>query len=296
MRSRRALLYVPGSDRHKIEKAALLEVDCVALDLEDGVAENMKDEARAIIRAALKAVNFGRSERIVRVNSFSSGRTADDLEAVLESEPDGILLPKVDDAQQIEKIDHLLNQLEKRNNLAIGKTSLIVIVESALGMVNLESICRISEAVSRFQAIIFGAEDFTADICATRTPEAIELLYARSRLVMYCAAFGLQAIDLVTTNFKDTELLEKESLQGAQMGYSGKQVIHPAQVEPVQRIFTPSTAEIENALKIIEDARRFGQAGKGAFAIEGQMIDRPVIKRAENILARAGIKLESIKK
>lgn len=287
MHSRRALLYVPGSDLHKIEKAAALDVDCVVLDLEDGVTENRKDEARQIIASALKEVNFGVSERIIRVNSFATGRTEADLEAVLPSHPDAILLPKVQNPKQLQRMDDLLLSAEKSSGWPLESIALIIIVESARGMVALHSICQQSEQFARFQAIVFGAEDFTADMGATRTPEALELLYARSRLVMYCAAYGLQAIDLVTVNFKDPVILEKESTQGAQVGYSGKQVIHPAQIEPVQRIFTPSISEIAWATRVIESARQFGSEGKGAFVLDDQMVDAPVIKRAELILARA---------
>jgi len=283
MRSRKAFLYVPGSDMHKIEKAAGLGADCVVLDLEDGVAEASKDEARQTIAAALREIDFGTSERVVRVNGYPSGRTDDDLAAVLPAGPDAILLPKVDRAEQISRVDEVLRRAEKNE----GSTALLTIVESALGMVNLEAICRQSEMTPRLQCLVFGAEDFTADMGAARTAQALELLYARSRLVMYAAAFGLQAIDLVTVNYKDMEVLEREALQGAQLGYSGKQLIHPLQIEPVQRIFTPSEKEVAAAAHILEEAKRFAGMGKGAFTVDGQMVDRPVIKRAESILARA---------
>ena len=291
MRSRRDLLYVPGSDLHKIEKAAALDVDCITLDLEDGVAENRKTEARELIASALRELDFGRSEKIVRVNSFASGRAAEDLAAVLPAHPDAILLPKVDAPQYIQEADRLIASVEATQGWAVGSIALVVIVESARGIMNLEAICRQSESIPRFQGIVFGAEDFIADMGATRTPEALELLYARSRLVLHAVAFGLQAIDLVTVNFKDQEFLEKESRQGAQMGYSGKQIIHPVQVEPVQRVFSPSETEIERARKILEEARQHESEGKGAFTVDGQMVDMPVIKRAEGILARAGVKL-----
>ena len=283
MRSRKAFLYVPGSDLHKIEKAAGLGADCVVLDLEDGVAEASKDEARQTIAAALREIDFGTSERVVRVNGYPSGRTDDDLAAVLPAGPDAVLLPKVDRAEQISRVDEVLRRAEKNE----GSTALLTIVESALGMVNLEAICRQSEMTPRLQCLVFGAEDFTADMGAARTAQALELLYARSRLVMYAAAFGLQAIDLVTVNYKDMEVLEREALQGAQLGYSGKQLIHPLQIEPVQRIFTPSEKEVAAAAHILEEAKRFAGMGKGAFTVDGQMVDRPVIKRAESILARA---------
>jgi Citrate lyase beta subunit len=288
MRSRKAFLYVPGSDLHKIEKAAGLGADCVVLDLEDGVAEESKGEARQIVAFALQNVDFGSSEKLVRVNGYPSGRTVDDLAVVLPAHPDGIVLPKVDRVEQIQRIDDAMMKAEATSGWQPGSLTLIAIVESALGMVNLEAICRLSESVQRLQGLVFGAEDFTADMGATRTPEALELLYARSRLVMYASAFGLQAIDLVTVNFRDAEVLEREAHQGAQMGYSGKQVIHPAQIAPVQQAFTPSEKEIEAATRLIEEARRNAAAGKGAFTLDGQMVDRPVIRRAESILARAG--------
>lgn len=291
MHSRRALLYVPGSDLHKIEKAAGLEVDCVVMDLEDGVAETRKDEARQIVATALKEVDFGRSERVVRVNGFSSWRTEADLAEILPAHPEAILLPKVSDAAQIEKINAIMLAAEVQYQWAPQSIALIGIVESARGMVALESICQQSERYPRFQDIVFGAEDFSADMGATRTPAATELLYARSRLVMYCVAFGLQAIDLVTVNFKEEEVLERESTQGAQMGYAGKQIIHPAQIAAVQRIFTPSPAEVEWARALVTEAHNYAERGVGAFVFEGLMVDAPVIKRAEMILARAGVEL-----
>jgi citrate lyase beta subunit len=292
MRSRKALLYVPGSDPHKIEKAASSGADCVCLDLEDGVAETMKTEARGIIAGALKSVDFGRSERMVRVNSFASGHTRDDLAAVLPARPDAVLLPKVADTGHIAEIDGLIAKVEKELGWTNAGIALVVIVESARGIVNLASICRMAETCPRLQGIVFGAEDFAADMGATRTAEAVELLYARSAIVTHCVAFGLQAIDLVTVNFKDVELLEREATRGAQMGYTGKQVIHPAQVEPVQRLFTPSPEEVEKAKLLLAQARAYAEKGKGAFALGGEMVDMPVIKRAELVLARAGIEKE----
>jgi citrate lyase subunit beta-like protein len=287
MRSRRAFLYVPGSDLHKIEKAAALGADCVVLDLEDGVAEGNKTAARQTIAAALHEVDFGISEKVVRVNGYLSGRSEEDLAAVLPAHPDGILLPKVDGVDQIRRIDSSIRHIEQASGWPEDSIALLVIVESALGMVNLETICCQSETTPRLQALVFGAEDFVTDMGATRTPAALELLYARSRLVMYASAFGLQAIDLVTVNYKEGEVLEREATQGAQLGYSGKQVIHPAQIVPVQQIFTPSEKDIAAAEHILEEAKHFAEEGKGAFTLGNQMVDRPVIKRTESILERA---------
>ncbi len=135
--------------------------------------------------------------------------------------------------------------------------------------------------------LIFGAEDFAHDIGAIRTVEAVEMLTARSLLVMHAAAFGLQAIDMVTVDFHDLERVRREARRGAELGYTGKQIIHPAQVEPVQDAFTPSAEEIERARALLAAFEQHQRRGAGAFAVDGQMVDKPVIRQAENLLARA---------
>jgi len=284
MRSRRALLYVPGSDLHKIEKAAGLDVDGTILDLEDGVSYNRKDEARGIIAQALKSLDFGRSERLVRINPFYTGRAEADLEAVLPSRPDTLVIPKVDSPGILEKVDAILSRHEQLLTLPKNTFEVIALIESARAFVNLPAICTGS---TRLTGLIFGAEDLTADAGMTRTPAGIELLYARSMLALYTAAFGLQAIDMVQTNFTDIERLTAEARQAAELGYAGKQVIHPAQIVPVQAVFTPDQAAIEHARRIIAGADEAAEGGRGAFSLDGEMVDLPVIKRAQTILARA---------
>jgi citrate lyase beta subunit len=284
MKARRALLYVPGSDLHKIEKAALLDVDGVILDLEDGVSANRKDEARGIIAQALKTLDFGRSERLVRINPFYTGRAEADLEAVLPSHPDTLIIPKVDSPAILEKVDEILTRAEGRFQFEHNGFEVIALIESAKAFLALPAICA---ATARLKGLIFGAEDLTADAGMTRTPAGTELLYARSMLALHAAAFELQAIDMVQTNFIDIDLLTTEARQAANLGYSGKQVIHPAQVAPVQAVFTPDQASIERALRIIASADEAAANGRGAFSMDGEMVDLPVIKRAQNILARA---------
>jgi citrate lyase beta subunit len=284
MRSRRALLYVPGNDFHKIEKASNLEVDGVILDLEDGVALNRKDEARNVVAEALKKVDFGHSERLVRINPISSGRLEMDLECVLPCHPDAIVIPKVNNTEVISLVDRRVARVEKLFGWERESIALIVLVESSRAFFNLPAICSSSE---RLQALIFGAEDFSEDVGITRTPAAMELLYARSTLVMNASAFDLQAIDMVQTNYSDTQQLTLESNQGAEFGFSGKQIIHPAQIEIVQKAFTPSQKAIDSSLKIIEEAKIAQSEGRGAFTIDGKMVDMPVIKQAERVIARA---------
>lgn len=286
MRSRRALLYVPGDDLHKIQKAAQLSVDCVCLDLEDGVALNRKAAARETIAEALRTIDFGNSEKLVRINPFSSGMAETDLHAILAARPDGIVIPKVDHAAPIRKASRMIHWIERVNGWEVGSMGLIAIVESAIGFLNLEEICH---ADKRLQALIFGGEDLAVDLDAIRTRDARELIYARGAIVLHSAAANLQVIDMVDVDFNDLDWLVKEARQGAEMGFSGKQVIHPAQIEPVQNAFTPDRAAIMEAQKIVELFEEYQKTGKGAFAIDGKMVDMPVVKRARNILRRAGV-------
>lgn len=285
MRSRRALLYMPGNEMRKIKKATTLGADSICMDLEDAVAANRKEEARATVCEALMTLDFGKSERLVRINSVHSGLAEKDLVAILPYRPDGIILPKVFSAEQMLRISWLITEKENTYNWPINSISLIVVVETAQAIINLDNIC--SAFVPRMEAVICGAEDLTADIGATRTREAWEVFYARSAVVMYAAAYGLQAIDMVNDDFRDIEFLEKESLQASQMGFTGKQVIHPKQVEVVQTAFTPNDEAVADARKLIQAFQERQDVGNGAFAIEGKMIDLPMIKRAENILERA---------
>lgn len=284
LRSRRALLYVPGDDLHKVEKAAALGADCVCLDIEDGVAFNRKADARAAIAGVLPRLNFGRSERLVRINPVGSGLEQEDLNAVLPARPDGIVIPKVQNAEQVQWVSARLAEAEKTYGWPSGDLILIALIESARGVVNLKEI---AGSDPRLQALIFGAEDLAGDIGAVRTRPGWEIFYARSAIVTHAAAFGLQAIDMVWMDLHDLDGLRAESQQGAQMAYSGKQIIHPNQVEPVQAAFAPSDEAIAQAKRVVDAAAQQQEAGKGAFALDGKMVDMPVVKAAEWVLARA---------
>jgi citrate lyase beta subunit len=284
MRARRALLYVPGDDLYKIEKAISLGVDCICMDLEDGVAANRKEHARATIRQALQTLEFGASEYLVRINPVGSGLELPDLEHALPARPQGVVVPKLESRDQLRWVGDRISEAEKRGNSSPGSTIIIAIVETARGILNLPEII---VADPRLQALIFGAEDFANDLGATRTPDGWEVFYARSAIVTHTAAAGLQAIDQVYLDFNDTDGLIRDARQGANMGFSGKQIIHPRQVQPVQEVFTPSDEAIARAKKIIEASKSYQDAGKGAFALEGRMIDAPIIKSAQRVLEKA---------
>ena len=284
MRARRAILYTPGDDLKKISKAVTLGVDCACLDMEDGVAINRKEVARQTIAKALSTLDFGNTERLVRINPVGSGLEHDDLLTVVPARPDGIVIPKVKDKTQIKWVSEQISALEKLNELPMGEIILIALIETAKGIINLGEI---ASADSRLDALIFGAEDLAADLGAHRSQSGWEVFHSRSEVVTYSAAYGLQAIDMVYIDFKDSEGLQVQATQGAHLGFDGKQVIHPDQVKPVQEAYTPKDEELTEAKSIVDAFAAHQAAGKGAFAMDGKMVDAPLVKSAQSVLERA---------
>jgi citrate lyase beta subunit len=275
---------MPGDSRRKIEKAVTLNADSVCMDLEDGVAAGQKAAARVVVRQALTTLDFGRSERLVRINSVGSGLEAADLAETITGRPDGIVLPKVDGAQAVAWLDQQISAAEQSQGWPAGEIAIVAIVETARGIINLGEICASSP---RLQALIFGAEDLAADVGATRTRDGAEVFFARSALVTWTAAYGLQAIDMVYVDYQDLDGLAREALRGAELGYAGKQAIHPRQIEPIHSAFTPSREAIERARQIVSAAAVNEAAGLGAFVVDGKMVDAPVIRAAKAVLAKA---------
>jgi citrate lyase subunit beta-like protein len=231
----------------------------------------------------LQELDFGKSEKLARINSVGSGWEVDDLQAILPYRPDGVVIPKVESIDHIEWAGRLIEAAELKQGWPLNSIRILIGMETAKGILNLKEIA----SHPRLDAMIFGGEDFAASIGATRTKEALELLYARQAVVVACAAYELQAIDIVTIDYKDVAALRRESEFGAQLGYSGKQVIHPAQVEPVQVAFTPSDEAIAYAKRIVETFEASQKEGRGAYSLDGKMIDMPVLRNAQKVLARA---------
>ncbi|KAA0274138.1 MAG: CoA ester lyase [Chloroflexi bacterium] len=283
MHSRRALLYMPGDNWKMITKSITLGVDSICMDMEDGTAFNKKAEARATIARALQELDFGASEKLARINSVGSGWEQDDIDAVLPYHPDRIVIPKVESFEQVEWASRIIEDAELKYGWALNSIRILIGVETAKGILSLKEIA----AHPRLDAIIFGGEDFAASIGATRTKEALELLYARQAVIVACAAYDLQAIDIVAIDYKDLEALKAEAEFGAGLGFSGKQVIHPNQVRVVQEAFTPSAEAIAYARRIVETFETSQKEGKGAYSLDGKMIDMPLLKNAQKVLARA---------
>ncbi|XP_055398913.1 citramalyl-CoA lyase, mitochondrial isoform X1 [Bubalus kerabau] len=299
---RRAVLYVPGNDEKKINKIPSLNVDCAVLDCEDGVAVNKKDEARLRIVKTLEDFDLGPTEKCVRINSVSSGLAEEDLEAILQSRvlPSSLMLPKVEGPEEIQWLSDKFSFYLKNRKLE-QPMNLIPFVETAMGLLSFKAVCE--EAVKNgprvglfLDAVVFGGEDFRASIGATSSKETQDILYARQKIIVVAKAFGLQAIDLVYIDFRDEEGLLRQSREGAAMGFTGKQVIHPNQIAVVQEQFSPSAEKIKWAEELIAAFKEHQQLGKvnvlkcpemGAFTFRGSMIDMPLLKQAQNIVTLA---------
>lgn len=281
IRLRRSVLFVPGSSPKMHQKAAGLPADALILDLEDAVAPSAKEEARALTCKALRELDFGEKEVMVRVNARGSGLWEGDLEALMPTRPSTIVLPKVSSPVDVEEADRFIGELEEAHGIARGETRLAAMVETARG---LQDAAAIASASARMTALLFGAADFTAEVGGRLTPEALELLYPMSRVKLAAAAAGIDALDSPCFNIKDMVALERQARRAADLGFAGKTLIHPAQIEVVNRVFSPTEEEIAFARKVIEAYEKAEAEGKGVSALEGELVEAPIVMRARRVL------------
>ena len=280
---------VPGSSQRFLYKSRGLTADVVMYDLEDSVTPGRKAQARALVREAIdQDIPSSISERAVRVNSVSSGLALADLEEVLKS-PNltTLVVPKVDAPSDLTFISDVISHSRPKQHTK--PISILALIESAKSLSSLPEICAATPHL--LSGLIFAAEDFALDLSLTRTPDLREFLYARSMIVTAARAHSLPStIDLVCTAFKseaDQETLENECRDGKRMGFNGKQCIHPSQVSTVSKIFSPELEEVEWAVRIELARKRAEQMGKGAWAMDGKMIDAPVEGKARAIVNKA---------
>ncbi len=289
----RSMLFVPGDSPSKIEKALNSTADGIIIDLEDSVSLDSKQEARAVTARILEqmrpqAGENSRTQIYVRVNPLDTGLTADDLAAVIPYAPDGIMQPKTRSVDDVHKLAQMLNEQESANGLDEGRTRLVVIAtETATSLFHMGSYVN---AGPRLAGLSWGAEDLSADLGAStnRTPDGLyadPYRLARALCLLAAVAAEVQPIDTVFTNFRDDDGLRAECEAAARDGFTGKLAIHPAQLATINDVFTPSGAQIERAQAIVD---AFESAGNpGVVGLDGEMLDRPHLVRARNLLARA---------
>jgi citrate lyase subunit beta / citryl-CoA lyase len=280
-RLRRSRLYLPGNEPKYFINAGLHAPDAVILDLEDSVHFAEKDAARILVRNALRTVDFGSAERMVRINQSPVGLA--DLDEIVPQSPDLILIPKVEIPQQVIEVAERIDAICKRNDIT-RPIWLMPILESALGIENAFTIAAASE---RVVALTIGLEDYTADLGVAKTPGGAESLYVRMRVANAAHAAHVQAIDSVYGDVADVEGLFHWGEASRAMGFEGMGCVHPTQIEIIHRAFAPTAAELDKALKIVAAYNDARARGLGVVSLGSKMIDAPVVQRALKLFARA---------
>ncbi len=286
----RSAMFVPGHRQRMIDKAIGLNADVLFLDLEDGVPPAEKDTARQLIAQSLDregarpASDLWRPLRFPRINAIGNERMRADLESVLRPGLDGLCLPKVETVEEIRYVDSILEAREEKVGLPKGSVRYIAAIESAAGLINAAAI---AAASPRMAALMFGAEDFGKDLGlpTLRVAEASELVYSRSALVIAAASAHIGAIDGVWPDIRDPEGLLKDARQARRLGFTGKSLIHPDQIQVVNDVFRPDEGEVKYARQVVEAFEEAERKGEGAIALGGQLVDLPIVARARRTLA-----------
>ena len=281
---RRSMLFLPGNNPNMLINGNCLGADAVIFDLEDAVSPDEKDAARILVRNTMRYMDFRGCEIIVRINSIDTPYWKKDIDAILPYRPGLILLPKTGSAADVLEADAYLSQVEEALGLEKNTVGLMPLIETALGV---ENAFLIASATKRVKALFLGAEDLTADLQCKRTKEGREIEYARTRLVMAARAAGVEVYDTPFTDVHDDEGIVMDAAFAKSLGFSGKASISPRHVEVINRVFSPTLAEIDYAYEVMEAITLAKQQGKGAIALHGKMIDAPIVMRAQRTIAMA---------
>ena len=264
-----------------IRDAGIYPADCVMFDLEDSVSVHEKDSARFLVFQALTTLSYPGKELVVRINDPHTQLGVDDLEAMVRTRKVAIRLPKTECAQDVRDCEEIIAKIEQRIGAERGATPMMAAVESAAGVLNAKEI---AVASKRLIGIAIGAEDYVTDLKTNRSPEGIELLFGRSMVLLAARAAGIDAIDTVFSDVNDEEGLRKETLLIKQLGFDGKSVINPRQIKTVHEVFTPTEKEIKKALAVLDAIKEAEKNGSGVIALNGKMIDKPIVERARRYL------------
>ena len=284
LQRRRTMMFVPGNNPGMLRDAYIYQPDCLMFDLEDSVAPDQKDAARFLVRAALQTFDYVGIELIVRVNDPRTEIGQKDLEAIVSTRRAAIRLPKTASAADVTDCEEIIARIEREHGIESGSTRMMAAVESAQGVLNAREI---AQASPRLIGIALGAEDYVTDLKTSRSADGIELLFARSMILLAARAAGIAAIDTVYSHVDDMDGFETEVRLIKQLGFDGKSVINPRQIAPVNAIYTPAAAEIEKARAVVAASREAEARGSGVASLGGKMIDRPIVERAERTLAIA---------
>ena len=284
MKLRRSMLFVPGSNAAMLSNSFIYKPDSIMFDLEDAVALKEKDSARLLVAHALQHPLYQEIETVVRVNPLDSEFGLLDLNAVVRAGVDVVRMPKTETAQDVVDMDNAITDIEKACGREVGSTKMLAAIESPLGITQAN---QIATASKRLIGIALGAEDYVRNLKTERSPEGIELLFARCSILQAARAAGIQAFDTVYSNANNEEGFLKEAALIKQLGFDGKSLINPRQIELLHNLFAPTQKDVEQAKRIIEAAEEAEKQGSGVVSLNGKMIDAPIIERAKLVLERA---------
>lgn len=287
----RSYLFAPGNQPRKVAKVATFGADAVILDLEDAVPLAEKAATRPVVKAALAGLAGG-PRRYIRVNAMDTGLTFDDLAGIVCADLDGVVLPKVDTAAELVAAEQRLAELEQAAGLEAQSIDLIPLIETARGVLNVRET---AEAGRRVRSLGFGAGDFSRDVAVRFSgtlwgPDGLELLFARSQIVLASRAAGLEPpMDTVWLDVRDNVGLEQDAQVALRLGFGSKAAIYPGQIEIINRVFTPSAEEIDYARRVVEAFAQAEAAGSASIAVDGRLVDYPIALKARWVLERAGL-------
>ena len=281
---RRSLLYVPGNMPSMLQNIPLFQCDAVLIDLEDAVPYSEKDAARILVRRFLEGYKERNKEILVRINGLDTKWALDDLKAVLPAVPDGIRLPKADSPEIVERLDTLLTEYEEELGLPLGHFKILPSIETAEGVINAVATARSSP---RLIGLAFGAEDYTATMEINRTKEGEELFNARMNVLWGAKSAGIQAIDSIFADVNDMEALRRETELVKRLGFTGKCMVNPRQIDVIHEVFAPKQEEVDYALEVMDAIKRAREMGTGVISLKGKMIDRPIVVRAARVINTA---------
>lgn len=280
----RSVLYIPGNNPGMVQHAPIFGADSVLFDLEDAVALSEKDAARRLVAQMLGALDFGDVFVAVRVNGADTPYFRDDLEAMIPRRPGALRLPKCSSPDDVREADRVMGDLERAAGIPVGSTKIHAMLETAAGIA-----CAGAVAVAspRVTALTLGGQDLTADLGVTKTREGWELFVARSQVALAARSAGIESFDTVWADVTDHDGLLEETRRVIGLGFSGKAAIHPAQIPWIHRAFVPEEREVAQAFRIVAAAEEAAARGLGVVAVDGKMVDPPVVQRARRVLALA---------
>lgn len=281
---RRTMMYVTGNNPANIMDAHLYGSDSIMFDLEDSVSIKEKDAARFLVYNALRTMDYGDIETVVRINGLDTPFGREDLEAMVRAQPNVIRLPKTETAEDVLEVERIIQEIEEKAGIEVGTTKMMAAIEGPLGAMNAYEIAKSSK---RLIGIAIGAEDFVTSIKTTRSSEGIEILAARSQIVLAARAAGIYALDTVFSDINNDDGFIKETKLIKQLGFDGKSVIHPRQVSLAHEVYTPTDKEIQNSLRVLDAIEEAERNGSGVIALDGKMIDIPIVDRAYRVLELA---------